>query len=681
MFAKRSITILALAAVTATTFGQTLSVATVIDKAKGLLSGDLATAGGTVSWITNTGYRATMPGLNSLLAIHMPTTSWSGYTHVDVRLKNEGSKAASLEMDCWSRNGQGWLSSRVVIAPGETLDVSMPLKPTGSNDLVARPSITDSVRFQTASAGSIYPAEVGGFYFFNKDNAPANVLIQSMNLANHTTTTTGPVVDVYGQQINVSWPGKVLSDSDLTTAAKKEIVTPTLPYATDDFGGVLGGKNYGPGAGFRRLKDGGRWYLVTPNGNRFFSFGVNEVGAQAWTPTSFRGSSFAGITSLMSDYRDAWSVRDNTCGFIPYQINLAKKYGKSWRNTTEDLFTNRLKSWGFNSLGTNSWDSLSQNGKLASTFSADIVGPHVRFETYDGRTIHDVFSPQFVTDVQNTIRNRVAQVAPETSHNLGVFVDNELPWGNKESSDDRYRYGLAYGALRASSTYSHQALVNMLKTNYGNAISKLNSAWGTNYTDWTQLDRLTVLPDCTAAMRADFAQFGGMFATQYFSTVKTQLKNAGFNGLYLGCRSMACEILPEVTAAAKANCDVISVNVYNANASMLIGELKTIDCPVLISEFCFGAADQGRVGMPLYPSMTENARVDAYKRFMEDVKTWPNLVGVHWYRWEDFPATGKMDGDNMSMGLLSITDNPYTALTSQTRLSTADYMSFLRDLP
>lgn len=679
MFAKRSITILALAAVAATSFGQSISAAVVIDKAKGLLSGTLSPDSGTVSWITDTGYRVSMPGLNSLLAIHMPTSSWSGYTHVDVRIKNEGTKAASLEMDCWSKSGEGWLSSGVVIAPGETLDVSMPLKPTPSNDLWARPSITDSVRFQTASAGSIYPSEVGGFYFFNKDNTQANVLIQSMNLANHTVGT-GAMVDVYGQQSNVSWTGKIASDTNLTDAAKAEAIAPTLPYSTDDFGGVLGGKNYGPGAAYRKVKDGDRWYLVTPSGNRFFSFGVNEVGAQAWTPTSGRESSFTGLSSLQSSYPEAWSVRDGQNGFVPYQINLAKKYGKDWQNATEDVFTNRLKAWGFNSLGTNSWDSLTQDGKLASTFSSDIVGPHGRFETYDGRTIHDVYSPQFTIDVQNSCRTRIAQVSPETSHNLGVFVDNELPWGNKQSTDDHYRYGLAYGALRAASTYSHAALVNMLKTKYGLSLAKLNAAWNTNYTEWAKLDHLTTLPDATPAMREDFAQFGGQFANQYFSTIRVQLRRLGYTGLYLGCRFMACEVLPEITAAAKANCDVISVNVYNANPSLLIGEMKSLDCPVLISEFCFGAADQGRVGMPLYPSMTENARVDAYQRFMDDVKTWPNLVGVHWYRWEDFPATGKAGGDNMSEGLLSITDTPYTALTNQTRLSTADYMSFLRDV-
>ena len=45
---------------------------------------------------------------------------------------------------------------------------------------------------------------------------------------------------------------------------------------------------------------------------------------------------------------------------------------------------------------------------------------------------------------------------------------------------------------------------------------------------------------------------------------------------------------------------------------------------------------------------------------MADGLNWPNLVGVHWYKWEDDIISGRFwDGVNYSMGLVSITDIPY----------------------
>ena len=39
-------------------------------------------------------------------------------------------------------------------------------------------------------------------------------------------------------------------------------------------------------------------------------------------------------------------------------------------------------------------------------------------------------------------------------------------------------------------------------------------------------------------------------------------------------------------------------------------------------------------------------------------------VGAHWFQWQDQPLTGRPDGENYSIGLVSITDTPYPELVA-----------------
>jgi hypothetical protein len=679
MKGNRSLFVLGAAVLSAAALGQT----TIVDPVAGLQIGSFGTVSGTqYKQILNSGYLLSMPAYNSAFVVAMPAgTSWAGYTHVDLSIRNNGSRPAIIELDTSSGNGTGWLVSKVVVRPGETLPISVPFRTSDSLGLRALPSMTDAARYQTASAGSYYPTDVRGFYLWNKDAAPANITLQSMTLASHNVPINA-FVDTFGQQANIAWPTKVSSVTGLANQRKSEVVTDAYPFAADEFGGIAGGKNYGAASSFRSVKDGGRWYLVTPAGNRFFSLGVNEVGAHAWTPVQGRENLFTDLANLKSQFPAAWSVRDGVLGFLPYQVNLQRKYGAGWRTQTEDVFTKRMKNWGFNTLGANCWDSMVSGQRLTSTFIGEVVGSHKTFVAYDGRTMPDVYDPLFASDALASCNQRISQTGGNNPKNLGMFVGNEMPWGVRTVTKTRYRYGLAVGALNAPATASHARLIEQLKAKYG-AIGALNTAWGTTFAAWTDLDSgaVAVPAAATAAMQADFSAFGQAYAQVYFSTIKSSLKQLGFKGLFLGCRFTVDEYVPEVIEAAKASCDVLSFNIYHADPAGVAPDLQNIDLPIMFSEFCFGATDNGRVGMPLYPTMTERSRTDAFKSFLSRCKTWPNVVGAHWYRWEDFPATGKSDTDNMSEGLVSIIDLPYASMVSTTKTSSTDLMTYLKGLP
>lgn len=678
MFVRGSLSATAVAALVCAASANT----TIIDRTRGLLTGTLTPDSTTfVARSATGGYQVTFTGLNSVLAMPFPSgTSWANYTHIDLRLRNLGVRPAMIEMDVSSANGRGWMVSKIVLAPSEALNVSVPLSITNALGMRVLPSMTDAIRAQTTSAGSIYPTQIGTFYLFNKDTQRSQIVVESMDLAVHQTPSTA-LVDTFGQQAQIGWKGKVYQVSDLT-ATRSESVTDNYAYGADSYGGVSGGKNYGTGSSFRTVKDNGKWYLVTPSGNRFFSLGVNEVGAQAWTPTQGRENLFADLPNLKASFPDAWSVRNGFLGFVPYQTNLERKYGASWQTTCEDLFTKRLKSWGFNTLGANCWDPMVKAQRIASTFNGWVDGSYRTFSTYDGRKMPDVFDPTYPTCASATLSKRLTDTGGNNDKNVGIFVDNEMPWGIRDNADVHYRYGLAVGALNAPTTGAHAELIAELKAKYA-TITALNSAWGTGYTSWAVFESgyATVPSAATPGMTADFTNFGSVFATKYFTTIRATLKSLNFRGLYLGCRFSDNEYVPEVLNAAMQSCDVLSFNIYSAAPSVTNADLKSLDFPIIISEFCFGASDMGRVGMPLFPTQTETARVDAVKRYLAEIKTWPNVVGAHWYRWEDFPSTGKIDGDNMSEGLISITDNPYSGLVNQFKSSSIDIMANLKLLP
>jgi hypothetical protein len=643
----------------------------------GLATGSLGANNATYQYLPNVGFRVTLPARGSNFVILLPNgTSWNSRTHLDYTIRPTTAGLSDLTFAVSSGNGQGWFVSDAVLFGGTTYQLSVPLMTAQSWGLNCLPSIPG--RLQTSSLGSFVPSSVGGIFLYNSGSSPTEVIIETLAVSQRPMQLT-QFMDLFGQQPHIAFDGKVQQSNELLTEVEGFGVPQGYPYNSDSFGAVTGGPNHGAAPRFRTLKSGNRWHLVAPSGNRFFSFGVNEVGAVAWTQVQGREQLFVDLPHLQSNFGGHFSTRSGNVGFIPYGINLERKYGPNWRSMMDSEFIARMKRWGFNTFGANSWDSLMGQQQVPSTMIATIHGSHRKLTTYDGRTIHDVFDPAFETNAKEMIQGRV--MFAHHPHNIGFFVDNEMPWGQGKSSNPNYRYALGMAALKAPAhTPSRSAFVRRLQSKYG-TIRRLNRAWGTQYSSWTQMQRGTfsVPNQPNANMQTDLRNFASLFAGKYFETVKKAFIDLNYQGLYLGCRFTFSDYTPEVVAVARHYVDVLSFNVYRSTLDIDNSDLRQIDHPILISEVSFGASDMGRVGMPLYATLTEEDRVRAFRRYMNNIKTWPNVVGVHWYRWEDFPVTGKVDGDNMSLGLLSITDRPYTQLTAETRTISAEIMHMIKN--
>jgi hypothetical protein len=98
--------------------------------------------------------------------------------------------------------------------------------------------------------------------------------------------------------------------------------------------------------------------------------------------------------------------------------------------------------------------------------------------------------------------------------------------------------------------------------------------------------------------------------------------------------------------------------------------LRSLDKPVLVTEFNFGSADRG----PFWGGVTQLAKEEdrgpAYANFLKQAMSEPSIVGVHWFQYLDQPVTGRLlDGENGHFGLVGITDLPFQGFVDSVRKS------------
>ncbi|MCL2624766.1 MAG: hypothetical protein FWD31_13975, partial [Planctomycetaceae bacterium] len=84
-----------------------------------------------------------------------------------------------------------------------------------------------------------------------------------------------------------------------------------------------------------------------------------------------------------------------------------------------------------------------------------------------------------------------------------------------------------------------------------------------------------------------------------------------------------------------------------------------IDKPCVIGEFHFGALDRGMFHTGLCPTDSQDARAAAYERYVKSALNNPYIVGTHWFQYMDQATTGRGDGENYQIGLLTACDSPY----------------------
>lgn len=507
------------------------------------------------------------------------------------------------------------------------------------------------------------------------------------------------LVDAWGQNTRLRWPERIASDAELKhrfdaeTAALERAAAP--PVALDRYGGVIdaAGPRLAANGFFRTERivaaDGrARWWLVTPEGHRFWSIGVNAV--EAVNGASYvqgREWMFAGLPDEHGRFARRWSVADSRRdtgaqrlrefgfgrAFDVYGANLQRLYGDDYGPAWRARAARRLQAWGFNTIGNWSDDALARSG-LPYTQSIAIAGDYATVS--DGRDwwgrMPDPFDPRFEQAARRAI-GRAVRDRRDDPWLLGYFVDNELAWGNGASPDPHARFALGYNTLRHAldGSPAKARFVALLRERYAD-VARLAQAWGVEVHDWREVEAAgfeapPATPDRPAISR-DLAAFQIAYADAYYGTVKRVLHEADPHHLYLGSRFSART--PESVASCARLCDVVSFNLYLT--SLATGfearEFAALDRPGLVAEFHFGSSDRGPLWGGVVEAESEQARGALYAGFIDSVLAQPSFVGAHWFQYADQPVTGRLlDGENGHFGLVGITDLPYGGFVDAVR--------------
>lgn len=609
---------------------------------------------------------------------------WKPFGFLIVELSNPGPRTVEAHVridDSPEADGRKHCrTARGAVPPGETVRLAVDFASADPETLGMRagPPISDA--HSTIAQGD--PAFDRGHVvavklFLNQPEQAERLIVRSARLA--PPRSLDGIVDRFGQYTGGDWPGKVREEAELVRRRENEAAELTRIKALpgrDKFGGWADGPRQTSTGFFRTERVNGVWWLVDPEGSLFFSSGVDCLHPSSETRITGRESMFTWLPEpgdpLTACYGTTGKAIRGPAGpgktFDFYQANLRRKYGEDFRDAWQDVSLRRLPSWGFNTVGNWSDWSFHRNGRVPYVATVGIFGDHARVASgsdYWGR-MHDPFDPQFAENAAKAI-GPLARSIQGDPWCVGVFVDNELSWG--EGGSEAGRYGLAIGALSAKpDSPAHRAFLDLLKKRH-QTIEKFNTSWNTKFTSWDELDRAGYAPHAPFApgQTADLGDFVLELASRYFEVVRGTLKKADPDHLYLGCRF--AWRTPEAVSAASKYCDVVSFNIYQKRIGPKDwASLNDLEKPSIIGEFHVGALDRGMFHTGLVSARDQAERAQIFREYVASVIDHPTLVGCHWFQYADQALTGRaLDGENYNIGMVSITDSPYPEMIAAAR--------------
>lgn len=408
-----------------------------------------------------------------------------------------------------------------------------------------------------------------------------------------------------------------------------------VPAELDEFGGWT--ELRGRATGFFHTEEiQGRWWLVDPAGNVFFSLGVNSV---TFEPD-----------------------RIPATGRVPYAEACEAKYGS--REAWADAAIAFLRNLGFNTIGSWSGSYVFERG-MPYTIILNIAA-RAGANWQHGRAA-DFFSPA-LEQAAEAAAAEMCGPRRDSQLLIGYFLDNELHWG----PDWRARTTLLEEYLMLPPDASgHQRAVAFLQERYATA-ADLAEAWGIDLTDWAGLDAVRFDGSKrTAQAGVDATDFLRLAARRYFQVCYDAIRRHDPDHLILGCREAIAFSAEPIAASARGLVDVFSLSYYVPEAYELpLRKLhEASGLPILVSEWAFRARDSGlpntKGAGPLVD--TQAQRAAKYREYLTALLRMPFVVGAHWFKYTDQPAEGRFDGENSNYGLVTITDEPYAEFVAVVR--------------
>ncbi len=242
-----------------------------------------------------------------------------------------------------------------------------------------------------------------------------------------------PLIDRYGQQMHKEWPDKIHSDAEMAAAVAKEagnMKQNPRPKDWDQYGGWADGPKLRATGHFRTEKYQGKWWLVDPEGHLFWSNGVVEDEQSEIEPTQ---------TRCPARYYALPAPGEPAPGGDFIARNLQIKYGADWRAAWDKVMTQRLASWGYNTVTPFRGGASVNVHKVPFTSTRGGALPNTRkvpytwlFRSQPSKNFGPVGPVGLDPNVEERmadLRQEMTEVAAQLNNDpwcIGYFVDNEI---------------------------------------------------------------------------------------------------------------------------------------------------------------------------------------------------------------------------------------------------------------
>ncbi|MDZ4402812.1 beta-galactosidase [Prosthecobacter sp.] len=476
------------------------------------------------------------------------------------------------------------------------------------------------------------------------------------------------LIDPFGQSIKDAFPNKLKSLEDLKADVKADktyyagIETPKL----DRFGGLPGsGESQGlKKTGFFHVEQKqDKWWLVDPDGNAFFHFGLcGFAPSDDYTYVKGREGIYEWLPKAEGEFASAFRPGDGDAHFSFYLANVIRKFGAAYDYESHATrMIERVRKWGFNSIG--AFSPVPETAHVKADFP---YVAHLPINEWEGVPripgAHEVWDP-YDAATEKMIAAKLAAGLPARANDpllIGYFIVNEPRY------DELPRVIPSLPGKHACK----QRLVAFLKERYKTA-DAFNAAWQAKAASFDDLVEpgLAVITDTA---KADVKAFVGEFMETYFAQIEKAFRQHDTNHMLIGSRLQPITIKDELLCRIMGkHLDVVSYNYYTFDvdtAALKRYHEWTGGKPMMLSEFFWSSPrDSGLIGGRALSSQQERGL--AYRNYVEQSAALGFVVGIEWFTLIDQATTGrwfsKYNGESYNTGLISVADRPWKDMLAE----------------
>ncbi|HBZ22034.1 MAG TPA: hypothetical protein DEO60_12960 [Bacteroidales bacterium] len=470
---------------------------------------------------------------------------------------------------------------------------------------------------------------------------------------------SAPIIDSLGQRIGKEWKGKISNGRDLVSLnleLEKAVAGSGFNSSFSKYGGCKE-KRFVPTGFFRTQHDGKRWWLVDPEGYAFLSVGVDCMRSTSSGPVTGIEDLFEWLPEK-KDLIFGESVSGNEKSKVVdfYKANLIRIFGSDWKSRWNKMTADMLRSLSINTVGNWSEISFAKENKLAYVLPLSRF-PGTKIQLY--RDFPDVFSDEYKKNSEEFARQ--LNDYKDDPYLIGYFLRNEPQWA--------FGYhNLAYEMFATDQpSATKDEFIKWINSRYNNDIQAFNKSWNLNFGKFDELRNITFKKYPSTAADSDFYSFSSIMVRKYVDIPCDEVVKVDKHHLNLGMRY--AWISSDLLYRAGERFDVFSINGYGYAPPPTADIARISNKPVMIGEFHHGAVDRALPATGITGVISQDERGLAYRNYIEQGFSRPELIGMHYFQWVDQPYYGRFDGENYNIGIVTIQNLPYPELTQAMRIT------------